>query len=375
VRAGVALRPDSVIDRLGARFRGTALGPTVVIWTFGYILVDAIAYLIGRTPPGLMLAASAPMLALGVAQTLTLNWLRTNERPAELLLRWPLLLVAIAAATAVQTLFDVFWLRWLALNVLPDWQDWALDLSLQRLLGVAFLYLWTFCLALTLLWAMRASGMAEASTARAATAEAAAAKAVAAALRLQLNPHFLFNTLNSISSLVTLGRREEAEEMIQRLADFLRASLNSDPMEDVPLVQEIETIEAYLDLEAARFGDRLSISIEIAPEAECAQVPNFILQPLVENAIKHGVSAIKGPADLSVEAVREDGQIVLSVFNTSPDGEESSRPRTSTGIGLANSRQRLAQRYGKNARLETGPVEDGYRATIRLPFVPDPLAG
>jgi len=364
-----------VIDQLSARFRGTALGPTVVIWTFGYILVDAIAYLIGRTPPGLMLAASVPMFALGVSQTLTLNWLRTNERPQALLLRWPLLLAAIAAATALQTLFDVYLLRWIALHVIPDWQEWALDLSLQRLLGVAFLYLWTFCLALTLLWAMRASGLAEASTARAASAEAAAAKAVAAALRLQLNPHFLFNTLNSISSLVTLGRREEAEEMIQRLADFLRASLNSDPMEDVPLVQEIDTIEAYLDLEAARFGERLSVSIEIAPEAAEAMVPNFILQPLVENAIKHGVSALKGPADLAVEAVREDGQVMLSVFNTSPDGEESSRPRVSTGIGLANSRQRLSQRYGKNARLETGPVSEGYRATIWLPFVPDPLGG
>jgi len=364
-----------VIDKLRARFRGTALGPTIVIWIFGYILVDAIAYLIGRTPPGLMLAASAPMFALGVSQTLALNWLRTSEQPSALILRWPALLVAIAAATAVQTLFDVFWLRWLALHVIPGWQEWALDLSLQRLLGVAFLYLWTFCLALTLLWAMRASGMAEASTARAATAEAAAAKAVAAALRLQLNPHFLFNTLNSISSLVTLGRREEAEEMIQRLADFLRASLNSDPMEDVPLTQEIDTIEAYLDLEAARFGERLSISIEVAPEAEAALVPNFILQPLVENAIKHGVSALKGPADLSVEAVRQDGQVMLSVFNTSPDASESSRPRTSTGIGLANSRQRLAQRYGKNARLEVGPVDEGYRASIWLPFVPDPLGG
>ena len=365
----------AMIDQLRTKFRGTALGPTVVIWTFGYILVDFIAFLIGRTPPGLMLAASIPMFALGVSQTLTLNWLRTNDQPAGLLLRWPLLLIAIAAAMALQTLFDVYWLRWLALHVQPAWQEWALDLSLQRLLGVAFLYLWTFCLALTLLWAMRASGLAEASSARAATAEAAAAKAVAAALRLQLNPHFLFNTLNSISSLVTLGRREEAEEMIQRLADFLRASLNSDPMEDVPLSHEIETIEAYLDLEAARFGERLSISIEIAPDAEAAQVPNFILQPLVENAIKHGVSALKGRADLSVEATRENGQVVLSVFNTSPDGEESSRPRTSTGIGLSNSRQRLAQRYGKGARLETGAVEDGYRATIWLPFVPDPLGG
>ena len=128
-----------MIDQLRARFRGTALGPTVVIWIFGYILVDAIAYLIGRTPPGLMLAASAPMFALGVSQTLALNWLRNKEQPAALVLRWPLLLVAIAAATAVQTLFDAFWLRWLALHVMPHWQEWALDLSLQRLLGVAFL--------------------------------------------------------------------------------------------------------------------------------------------------------------------------------------------------------------------------------------------
>ena len=356
-----------MIGRFRAGFRDTPLGPTVVIWSFGYLLLDAIAFLIGRAAPGVTLLASLPMFALGIGQTLALNHLR--NRLASAWLRWPTLIVAVLAATAVQTLFDVYWMRSLAVNLFPAWQQWALDLELPRLLTVAFGYIWTFCLALTLLGAMRSARKAQQSATRAATAEAEAANAVSAALRLQLNPHFLFNTLNSIAGLVTLDRKQEAENMIERLADFLRASLNANPIEDVTLAHEIDTIDAYLHIEAARFGDRLQIEIDLAPGTEAAQVPNFILQPLVENAIKHGVSALQGAALLFISARREVETLVLTVVNSSPESNgESSRAGTGTGVGLTNSRQRLANRYGAKASLETGPVGDRYRATIRLPF-------
>ena len=360
-----------MFERLRASFRHTALAPTLVIWGFGYVLVDAIAALLGRSPPGLTLLVSLPMFALGAGQTLALNRLRIELHDKPLALRWLALIVAVLLATAIQTLFGLHWVRFVALNLLVSWQEWALVIPLQSLLTTAVIYLWTFCLALTLLWAVRLSSSAEANAARAASAEAEAAKAVAAALRLQLNPHFLFNTLNSITSLVTLDRKQDAERMIERLSDFLRASLNADPMEDVPLAHEIETIEAYLDIEATRFGDRLDIEIDIEPGLDEAPVPNFILQPLVENAIKHGVSSRKGPASLCIAAARDDGELILSVTNASPGhchdpAEQPLRP--STGIGLANSRQRLANRYGDDATLETGPLPDGYRAAIRLPL-------
>ena len=228
-------------------------------------------------------------------------------------------------------------------------------------------------LALTLIWASGLIARAEADAARAeqaeaeaARAEAASARAEAAALRLQLNPHFLFNTLNSISSLVTLDRREQAETMIQSLGEFLRASLHADPMADVSLAEEIETVDAYLAIESVRFGDRLTIEVEVAPGLSEAQVPNFILQPLVENAIKHGVAAARGPAALTVSATETADVLVLAVVNTREPGSEVGKT-AGTGIGLANIRQRLAIRYNGRASLETGPVTNGWRAEIRLP--------
>ena len=364
------MRSAAVIGRVRDAFWRTALGPAVLIWGFGYVLVDIVAFLLGRTAPGVNLFSSLPMFLVGVCSTLALDRLRAGLEGHSPWLRWTLLIAGVLAATVLQTLFDVYWIRWLALNVVPPWQAWALNLSLQRLSTIAILYLWTFCLSLTMLWAVRSGGAAEANEARAANAEAAAAKAMAAALRLQLNPHFLFNTMNSISSLVTLDRKDEAEEMIGRLCEFLRASLNADPMEDVPLDQEIDTIDAYLSIESIRFGDRLEIDIHVDPAALPARVPNFILQPLVENAIKHGVALQRGQASLKVAARREESDLVLSVTNTMPQigDQDAAERRESTGIGLFNVRQRLANRYGERARLETGPSAADYSATIRIPF-------
>jgi hypothetical protein len=261
------------------------------------------------------LLASIPMFVLGVCQTEALDMMRTRIQRFRWAIRSSLLLAAAMIATTIQALFDVYWTRYMALTLFPTWQSWALQISSQRISTTLVLYLWTFCLALALLWAARASRASQANQARAAEAEAEAAKAQSAALRLQLNPHFLFNTMNSISSLVELERKSEAGEMIDRLCEFLRASLNADPMEDVPLAQEIDAIDAYLAIEATRFGERLDIEIHVAPETVNAQVPNFILQPFVENAVKHGVSRVKGPAHLCIAAAREGEELVLTVTN------------------------------------------------------------
>ena len=360
-----------MLDRLRAGFWHSALGPAVVVWGFGYVLVDIVAFLLRGSVPGLTLAPTLPMFVLGVGLTLALDRLRETLEPASAALRWALLIPALLAATALHALFDLYWLRWVSIALLPDWQRWALIITPERLFAVGTIYLWTFCLALTVVWATQVRGSAETAVAR---TEASLHRAEAAALRLQLNPHFLFNTLYSISSLVVLGRKEEAEEMIDLLSDFLRASLNADPMADVPLGQEIDTIDAYLGIEAARFGDRLEVEIHVDPRASEARVPNFILQPLAENAIKHGVAAMRGTSTVSVNAVCEEDILLLSVTNTS-DGEPQGAapeeaPRTSTGIGLANVRQRLANAYGDRASLETGPVPGGHRALLRLPCVP-----
>ncbi|HYI49184.1 MAG TPA: histidine kinase [Allosphingosinicella sp.] len=363
-----------MFTRLKARFARTALGPVVVIWGFGYLLVDIFAFLMGRTGPGVQFLLTLPFLVSGVALTLLLDRLRRRSWEVFPSLRWGALIVALLVAAAVQARLDLQWFRWLGQVFFPHWLPWADQVTMQRFLTTFVLYLWTFCLALTVIWAAGLSKRAEANEARAeqaeaeaARAEAEAARAEAAALRLQLNPHFLFNTLNSLSSLVTLGRKDEAEAMIQALGDFLRASLHADPMADVSLDEEIETIDAYLGIESMRFGDRLGIEIDIAPGLGEARVPNFILQPLVENAIKHGVAAAGGRAKLKIAAARVEGGVVLSVTNGRDGAAGDAEPRPGTGIGLANIRQRLAIRYGARARLDTGPTAHGWRAEIRLP--------
>ncbi|TFI57280.1 hypothetical protein E2493_15875 [Sphingomonas parva] len=374
-----------MIENFRSGFMHTALGPAMVIWGFGYALVDFLGFLAGRTALGASLLAALPMFVLGVVLTLQLDRLREETRGRSPLLRWPLLGLAFAAATAVQASFDLYWMRWLALSFVPGWQAWALHIGSQRFAAVTILTLWTFALTLTVLWAARFNVAVEASAAKAASAEAMALQAQTAALRLQLNPHFLFNTLNSISTLMVVDRKAEAEEMIDRLSTFLRSSLEGDPMADVPLAREIDAIDAYLDIEATRFGERLAIEIAVAPGTAEASVPNFILQPLVENAIKHGIAPRRGPALLSVGAAREGDDLVLKVANRSASLERDGGASASlgagavpvstntsavlsTGIGLANVRRRLAARYGPAARLETEAVAGGFDAVIRLPF-------
>jgi LytS/YehU family sensor histidine kinase len=281
----------------------------------------------------------------------------------------------VLTATAVHSLFDLYYFKWLSIALVPDWQRWAIDVTPERIFTVGLLYLWTFCLALTLLWAAGVGSAAQKVAARATVLKAGKHRAEAAALRLQLNPHFLFNTLNSISSLVTLDRKTEAETMIDRLADFLRASLETDPMADVPLGRELDTIDAYLGIEAARFGERLQVEIEVPGALTEAMVPNFILQPLVENAIKHGVAKRRGGATIRIAAEESAGELLLSVVNEAPadaanDADAPDEERSdSTGIGLANIRQRLAIGYGSRAQLEAEQLANGYRASIRMPLI------
>ena len=191
-------------------------------------------------------------------------------------------------------------------------------------------------------------------------------------LRYQVNPHFLFNTLNSLSSLVIKGDKDKAEEMIQNLSTFYRTSLSSDPLEEVTLAEEVELQQQYLGIEAVRFPERLRTRIEIAPELATERVPALILQPLVENAIKYGVSRSTRPVTVSISATASDGWMTIIVDD---DGEDSPTKEHGNGIGLANVRDRLEARYGDSASLAKGRKPDGgYRATIVIPISPKDLA-
>jgi signal transduction histidine kinase len=188
------------------------------------------------------------------------------------------------------------------------------------------------------------------------------------ALRLQINPHFLFNALNGVSTLVSEGRSSDANRMLSRLSDFLRATLDRTETREIPLAEEIDFACKYLEIEEARFGQRLRVEIAVAPEAEAALVPPLILQPLVENAVRYGILPREGGGSVAIAAARDDGFLTLSVRDDGP-GMASVDSAARPGVGLANVRQRLAELYGADAALELGRGErGGLAASIRIPW-------
>ena len=207
---------------------------------------------------------------------------------------------------------------------------------------------------------------------RVAEAESAARAAQVRALRYQVNPHFLFNTLNSLSSLVMSGRPEEAEEMILKLSTFFRSSLSLDPSADVTLAEEIALQSLYLDIERVRFPRRLKVDIDVPPGLATALLPALILQPVVENAIKYGVSPTREKVVLRI-AAREagPGRFMVEISNSGKRGSARQRDDTpeGTGVGLGNVCERLRARFGNAAQCEFGPVDGGgYRVVMMLPL-------
>ena len=207
---------------------------------------------------------------------------------------------------------------------------------------------------------------------RAAEAESAARAAQVRALRYQVNPHFLFNTLNSLSSLVMSGRPQEAEEMILKLSTFFRSSLSLDPSADVTLAEEIALQRLYLDIERVRFPKRLKVEIDVPPELESALLPALILQPVVENAIKYGVSPTRDKVVLRI-AAREagPGRLTVEVRNSGkpPSARVHDDTPEGTGVGLGNVCERLRARFGSAAQCEFGPMDGGgYRVVMTLPL-------
>lgn len=202
-----------------------------------------------------------------------------------------------------------------------------------------------------------------------------ASSAQLAMLRYQLNPHFLFNTLNSISTLVLLKQTERANAMLSRLASFLRYTLVSEPEGETTIAQEIETLKLYLEIEKMRFEQRLQPRFAVDPEAAEAKLPSLLLQPLVENAIKYAVTPKEEGAEIAVEVRRAGNRVHITVSDTGPGSaagpiDGGARPVPSTGVGLANTRDRLAQAYGTDHRFDTAARPEGFDVTIDIPFKP-----
>ncbi|HEY8591583.1 MAG TPA: histidine kinase [Sphingomicrobium sp.] len=208
---------------------------------------------------------------------------------------------------------------------------------------------------------------------RVADAEGAAQAAQVRALRYQVNPHFLFNTLNSLSSLVMTGRTDRAEAMLLALSTFFRTSLSLDPGANVTLAEEIDLQRLYLDIEKARFPDRLHVQIDVPDELAQARLPALLLQPIVENAIKYGVSNSRKAVLIRIEAKRVDAsRMVLEVSNRLKNGGREELPAAThegTGLGLSNVIQRLEARFGNRASCRFGPMTGGgFKVSITMPI-------
>jgi len=213
---------------------------------------------------------------------------------------------------------------------------------------------------------------------RASQLEAKLATAQLAALKMQLHPHFLFNTLHSISELIHDDPRR-AESMIVRLSDFLRMTLEHVGVPEVPLSEEIDFLKRYLEIEQMRFEDRLSVEWTVDPEVMDVRVPNLILQPIVENALKHGISKNAGAGVLKIVCRREEDRLAMRVTDNGPGPQRTALDLDQPlreGVGLNNTRSRLTRIYGGDHRIDLHRIpQGGFEVTLRVPLRLKPRPG
>jgi two-component sensor histidine kinase len=194
-------------------------------------------------------------------------------------------------------------------------------------------------------------------------------KAQLSALRRQIEPHFLFNTLNAIAGLVREGKNDSAVSMIAGLSDFLRRVVADSDRQQVPLAEELEFAQKYLDIQKTRFAERLQFSMDIPAELLSAQVPSLILQPMVENAVKHGIAKRVSGGAIRIAAARSNGTLTLRVYNDGPS-LPAGWERSQSGIGIVNTRTRLQSLYGNEFDLTLRNQEpDGVEAAVSVPYV------
>jgi two-component system, LytTR family, sensor kinase len=279
------------------------------------------------------------------------------------LITWPasIAIVAIAAAG-----FSVIETWSVSTFVNPDFRPEGLSFLGAILFTVSLLIAWS-----ALYYSINFFLLLEEQSDRLLRLESQASNAQLAMLRYQLNPHFLFNTLNSISTLVLLKQTERANAMLSRLSSFLRYTLVNESTGMVTIAQEIETLKLYLEIEKMRFEDRLRPHFHIDPSCDRALLPSLLLQPLIENGIKYAVTPQEEGADISLDVRRHIDRVRITVSDTGPgaDSQYHVRAAQSTGVGLANIRDRLAQAYGDNQRFETqSETTGGFRVFIEIPY-------
>lgn len=260
--------------------------------------------------------------------------------------------------------------RWLQNTLYYDWvkNDWQPEHLMDYVGGVLGSFYILLCWS-GLYFGIKYYQQLQEQTEQTLKATAAAHQAQLKMLRYQLNPHFLFNTLNAISTLILDGANDTANKAVSRLSDFLRYTLDNDPMSQVTLGSELGAIDLYLEIEKVRFAERLVVERTIESPAEKALVPSLILQPLIENAIKYAIFPSEDGGTLRISARVQRGVLVLQLSDTGPGLGNGKSDNKSCGVGLKNTRERLQQLYGDDQAFTLAPNEpSGLTITINLPY-------
>jgi two-component system, LytTR family, sensor kinase len=355
-------------------YRATAGRVIVALWVAAITYVVVLSLIVVRAP-GDRMALRAPMLEqiifllLWGAATPAIIW-SAERLPIERKSwrrRIPVHL-AIAIAFIIALNLAAPTIAWIVLGrAAPSWA--VLRHGLTELAAVGHLALIVYAFILGAGHYLHTLHVRREEQLRTERLRADLASAQLRALTLQLQPHFLFNALNAVGALIITERNREAFEVVGRLGELLRALLAIERREEVSLREELELVESYLGIEQARLGNRLHVEWEVAADVGSAQVPPMLLQPLVENAIRHGVSRSPTGGRLTIAARRQDARLALEVCDDGP-GPPLSRARAEPGggVGLENTRQRLTHLYGGESRLELVRDGDWTRLVVELPF-------
>src|ERR1700726_1139179 len=357
-----------------AHARSTGWTWIAAIWCAG-ALFDASQTLLTMHSVGVGKAWLRPFLIVFVSW---LPWALATPFVVELARRWPIVrgelfkamslhLAAFAAISVtaegwsalLRVIFDP-WHRRSPPTFVNTWSD--------LLVGQLMMFVIAYALILTVTYAVDSRDKVARQMTETARLNEELSRAQLAALRGQMDPHFMFNTLNSIASLVYDQRRDAAVGMIVGLSEFLRRASEDSHRAQVTLREEVEYLQRYIDIQKIRFGDRLRVSIDIPDELLATQVPNLLLQPLVENAIKHGVSKRRSGGEIRVAGMSRDGALRLTVYNDGP-WEEEDMALAPDGVGLGNLRTRLRILHGDRSKLLLQPAEaGGVEVIVTLPL-------
>jgi signal transduction histidine kinase len=245
----------------------------------------------------------------------------------------------------------------------PGWRNYALLAYLTQLDWLLMTYLFLIGLAYALAYRRES----EARALNTSQLETRLVEAQLQSLQRQLHPHFLFNTLNTVSGLIRTDP-DAADTMIDRLGDLLRMTLHKSGIQEVSLKEELDVLGKYVEIERTRFGNRLTVDMRVHPETLDAQVPSLVLQPLVENAIRHGIAPNARPGWIAVHADRDDGDLVLQVIDNGDGLPPDRLMALNRGVGLENTRARLTHLYRDRSEFSFSNLERGFCVTIRIPF-------